>query len=352
MKTLQVNRNGRKFNTIKRKALNLSQEDLVTVEALPTGQCLPKVCRPKIDNVNVIKWASENRDYIRSLLLKHGGVLFRNFHGVQDAAALEQFLHSLSGDLLDYVYGSSPRNLVDGKIYTSTEYPAHRSILLHNEMSYSRAWPMKIAFLCVQPAARGGETPVVDSRRVFERISPKIREKFMAKYVMYVRNYGTIDVPWQDVFQTTDKRSVEEFCYANGLSYEWLDAQRLRTKQVCQSICQHPQTGEMVWFNQAHIFHPSCMEPTVRDTLLTEFGEENLPRNVLYGDGSPIEDSIIDEINGIYQQEQLTFTWQKGDILLLDNMLIAHGRAPFEGERQILVGMIENHSLGAHSLFS
>ena len=326
MKTLKTHSAGRKFNAIKRKALNLSQEELVTIQNLPTGQRIPKVCRPKVNNVNVLKWASKQREYIQELLLKHGGVLLRGFNDIQDAAALEEFLHVLSDDLLDYVYGSSPRSLIDGKIYTSTEYPAHQSILLHNEMSYSRAWPMKIAFLCVTPATRGGETPIADSRRVLQHISPEVRKQFMQKKVMYVRNYGMVDIPWQDVFQTIDKDRVEEFCHANGLAYEWLDEQRLRTRQVCQAVCQHPQTGEMVWFNQAHVFHPSSIESSVRATLLAEFGEENLPRNVLYGDGSPIEDAAIDEIHRIYQQEQLSFTWQKGDILLLDNMLIAHGQ--------------------------
>ena len=74
------------------------------------------------------------------------------------------------------------------------------------------------------------------------------------------------------------------------------------------------------------------------------FREEDLPRNAFYGDGSKIEASVLEEINEIYQQETVTFPWQEGDILMLDNMLVAHGRKPFIGPRKVLVGMAEPFS--------
>jgi alpha-ketoglutarate-dependent taurine dioxygenase len=96
-----------------------------------------------------------------------------------------------------------------------------------------------------------------------------------------------------------------------------------------------------VWFNQAHLFHISSLEPDVRESLLLSFREEDLPRNAYYGDGSRIEDDVLDEIRDVYQQEKVVFAWQEGDILMLDNMLMAHGRTPFIGQRKVLVGMAE-----------
>jgi hypothetical protein len=69
------------------------------------------------------------------------------------------------------------------------------------------------------------------------------------------------------------------------------------------------------------------------------FGEENLAYNTYYGDGTPIDDSIIAEIREAYRQETILFPWQHGDLLMLDNMLVAHGRSPFVGPRKILVAM-------------
>src|SRR5215217_4210033 len=101
----------------------------------------------------------------------------------------EELLTRISGELVDYSYRSTPRTRVSGKIYTSTSYPAHQTIPLHNEMSYSRQWPMIIGFLCVEPSPEGGETPLADSREVFAQIDPAVREEFSRKQVMYVRNY-------------------------------------------------------------------------------------------------------------------------------------------------------------------
>jgi alpha-ketoglutarate-dependent taurine dioxygenase len=110
---------------------------------------------------------------------------------------------------------------------------------------------------------------------------------------------------------------------------------------VCQAVATHPDTGDVVWFNQAHLFHVSSLPPAVRDSLLSSYTEENLPRNVYYGDGTRIELPVLDSIREAYRQETITFPWQEGDVLMLDNMLAAHGRTPFVGARKVVVGMAE-----------
>lgn len=305
---------------------------------------LPLIIEARYDDVDLIGWTRENHAFVEDSLRRSGGILFRGFR-LQGPGSLEAFALVLTPHLMNYTERSTPRHEVEGKVYTSTEYPADQYIMLHNEMSYAHDWPMKIWFLCARPAERGGETPIADSRKVLEMLDPRLKALFMEKGVMYIRNYGEgLDLPWHTVFQTTDRAEVEAYCRRAGIEFEWKPGDRLRTRQVRQAVARHPHTGHLVWFNAAHMFHVTGLEPAVRESLLRLFGEEDLPRSAYYGDGSPIEASVMEEIRETYRRVTVSFPWQQGDVMLLDNMLAAHGRTPYLGPRQVLVVMGEPFS--------
>ncbi|MDR5776829.1 MULTISPECIES: TauD/TfdA family dioxygenase [unclassified Caballeronia] len=280
------------------------------------------------------------RERVDAAKRQFGGVLLRGFAPL-DAGAFNAFTASFGKPLLSYEFASTPRSRIEKDVYSSTEYPADQWIDQHNEQSYTLKWPGSIWFYCDIAAATGGSTPVADSRLVYRRLDPALRRRFAEHGVMYVRNYGNgLDVPWEQVFGTEDRAEVERYCRANRIDYEWLDdGEALRTRQVCQSELRHPLTDEMVWFNQAHLFHVSGLPDAVREALLEVVDEDRLPRNTLFGDGSPIDASMLGEIRAVYRDTMLAFPWQAGDALVLDNLLMSHGRAPFSGKRRVLVAM-------------
>lgn len=328
--------------TVRRRPVSLSREELVRAEPLFEGSELPLLVRPAARGVELNAWASVSCDFVGAALQRHGALLFRGF-GLVTADGFEEFITTTSGAALEYRERSSPRTRVGGNIYTSTDYPAGQSIFLHNENSYQRVVNLKIFFYCVTPAARGGETPLADCRRVYERITPRVRRRFVEQGWMYTRNYGEgFGLPWQTVFQTTDRSAVEEHCRRNGIEVEWRGGDRLRTRAVLPAVATHPRTGELSWFNHATFFHASTLDATLREGLRAEFAtEDEFPTNTYYGDGSAIEPEVLDELREAYRRETVCFPWERGDLLMVDNLLVAHGRAPFEGERKILVGMSE-----------
>ncbi|MFS0516454.1 condensation domain-containing protein [Nostoc sp. UIC 10607] len=328
-----------KFKTVKPKAVSLPSGELIKTDFLHSESTLPLVIQPDVADIELADWATSHRDFIETQLLKHGAILFRNFN-INSVSEFENVAGAICPNLFGE-YGDLPREGLGGKVYGSTPYPNDKAILFHNESSHLQQWPMKIWFFCVQPAQLGGETPIVDCRKIYQLLNPKLRERFADKKLMYVRNFTEgLDVSWQEFFRTTEKALVEDYCRQAGMDFEWSD-NSLRTRSYRQAIAKHPRTDELVFFNQLQLHHISYLDSEIQNSLLSLFGEQRLPRHVYYGDGSPIEQSVIQEISEIYQQSQVSFTWQKGDIIMLDNMLAAHGRNSFVGSRKIVVAMGE-----------
>ena len=342
MKELKpIKRNTAGVDGAKRRAVPLSRQAWVETGLLQPGMTLPLVVRPALAEIDLAAWAEKNLDFIEENLLKHGAILFRDF-SVNSVAKFERFVRSVAGEMLEYREHTSPRTRVTRTTYTSTEYPSDERIELHNENSYQRTWPLKFFFYCLTPADSGGATPFADCRKVLSRIGPKIAERFMEKGWMLVRNFGEgLGLSWQDAFYTTSRAEVEEYCRNNSIEFEWRGGDRLRTRQVRPAIARHPRTGEMVWFNHIAFFHVSGLKPDIREMLLSEFKEEELAYNTYYGDGTQIEPEVLEEIREAYTEHRIEFPWHRGDLLMLDNMLVAHGRAPFTGPRKILVAMAD-----------
>lgn len=322
---------------IRRKSLDLSQSELVRSSHLE-ATALPLVLEPAVEGVSLPAWSASNREFIEANLYQYGAILFRGF-GLAAVSDFENVARSIYSSLYAD-YGDLPRASAGEAIYESTPYPADKWILFHNESSHLFEWPMKISFFCVVPAAEGGQTPIVDCRAMCAEMDPAVLETFAAKGLMYVRNFvRDLDVPWQEFFKTNNRAEVARRCAGAGMALEWVGEDGLRIMQRSEAVRTHPKTGARVFFNQVQLHHPFGLESAERQAMLDLFGADGLPRNVVYGDGSPIEDAVMDHVGQLYHKLAVGFRWQQGDMVMLDNMLVAHSRAPFGGARKIVVAM-------------
>ncbi len=319
---------------LKPTATKLDQE-MVQFSTVNTEGTIVHICKPLLNNVSLSNWIKLNRQLVEDCLLKHGNILFTGFplNSVED---FRETIDSIGRNPMEYTQRSSPRTEIAENIYTSTDYPADQYINMHNELSYASAWPMKIIFFCKEPSMQGGETPIADSREVLRFLSHETREKFAKKGIMYIRTLVEgFGLSWKQVFQTDDKAKAEQACREGGMEFEWKENEKLVIKWTRPAIRKHPITGEEVWFNHGFFFNELALDPLIRSSLVVD----DLPFNTFYGDGSVIEQSVIEEIRKAFESAVRTFTWQRGDFLLLDNMLCAHGRYPYKGDRKILVAM-------------
>jgi alpha-ketoglutarate-dependent taurine dioxygenase len=283
-------------------------------------------------------WFAEAMPRLLPALRQSGALLLRGFP-LRDADDFRTAVAAMAPELRGYAGGTSPRSRVTDGVYTSTEYPRHLEIPLHNEMSYSGRWPERLYFFCAEPPPTGGETPIADSRRILAAMPAEIVAELERRQVMYVRNLAAAGSPynaWSKAFETSDRAAVEAHCRELDIQFEWRADGGLRIHEIRPALRTHPDTGERVWFNQVHLFHASNT-PTA--SAVSARVEAGLPMAAYYGDGGRIDNATLATVREVMRAERRLFRWQRGDLLVVDNLLAAHGRAPFEGPRRILVAM-------------
>lgn len=310
------------------------------VQPIEGSPNLPLHVKPVAD-VDLAAWATQHAAAVDQWLFRYGAVLFRGFRVNMETFGI--VATALAGTALAYRERSSPRTELGPGVYSSTEYPADQPIPLHNENSYQHTFPARLVFGCIQPPQRGGVTPLADCRRLLAHIDPAILAEFTRRGVCYTRTYSdggtSLGMSWQESFQLNSRGEVNAYCRSAGIEAQWLPYGRLRTRQVRPAVAMHPDTRERVWFNHAAFFHVSTLESSLGDGLRNQVGVAHLPSNTYYGDGAEIERETLAAIRRAYAHETVSVPWQRGDVLLVDNLLVAHGREPFTPPRRVVVSM-------------
>jgi hypothetical protein len=325
-----------------RKSIN--QGELVNIKPLFDDTDLILLAKPTVKDVNLSEWYKHNIEDINRLLYKNGSILFRGFNLDSDADFV-RYMDNINVDLVEYVERSSPRKTVAANVYTSTLYPNDETICLHNENTASISFALKVWFFCAYPPSDRGETPVADARKILKRIDSDVLEKFRKVGWMLVRNYGKyLAYDWNDAFAGRSKKEIEQYCKDNEIEMEWTKDDGLRTVQRRSATLFHPVTGEEAWFNHIAFWHRANLRPDVLSSMLKDVGENGLPFDTYYGDGSRIPDDVARHLHDAILAEKVIFPWEKGDLLLIDNIITSHGREKFEGKREIRVAMGEGYS--------
>jgi len=334
--------------------------DEVTVHLHPQGIPLfvmPVSKRLKSDFGAFHAWLVEHEQPIDKLLLEFGAVRFRGF-SVKGAEQFRDLMSHYPDATMGYKGGGGPRASVLGKVMESTRTLKDRFIPLHQELSYQRQWPLKLAFYSNVVASSGGTTTIGDIRAFEARIPQRLIDEVRERGVLYRRNFRdgrapmdgatgqflNMHRPWQEAFFTEDKADVESACDAAGLQWKWLDDGSLQTDAYKSGFVTHPVLGTSHWFNQISNL-TALPPPDTRlwyNTLTAEDYQQGrrYPNEILFGDGSKIPTEDVALLRQIEDEVLVDEPWQAGEVMLLDNVLCSHGRTPFEGQRDTLVQLL------------
>lgn len=302
---------------------------------------IPVISSP--GSASAANWFDQHRDCVRAELVRFGAVRFEGFT-LNEVSAFEELALVSCAELYrenaEHVAASA-----SGNVQTPVPYSARHKLLWHNENTFNDEWPGRLLFGCAVEPVTGGETPVVDTREVYRALPGPVASRFSELGVIYERTYGTgLGLSWQQVFKTEDPAEVERKCHSADIEFEWYADMRLRTRQTRPAIVEHPESKEPVWVAQPQHWHPACLDPATRRSLTELLGPDGLPRNCFFGNGTQIDEKTMHLLCQLYQEREKSFPWREGSAMLIDNLLMAHGRNPYSGPRKILVAIGQMHS--------
>jgi alpha-ketoglutarate-dependent taurine dioxygenase len=300
---------------------------------------------------------TEQRESLAAIRRRHGAILFRGFNltTAEDFHAASAL--AFEGDLRSYIGGVSPRGQVTAGVYESTRFPSHLRIPQHNEMSYLPDPPRELAFFCETPPDSGGETPLADSRLIYKLLPPDLLETLRNFGISYHRYlYGSrwnihsrfcnsivsLHTSWRAAFSTQDRAVVEQNCAESNSTVKWDREDGAKINNVLPAFRTHPDSGEMLWFNQVPTFISSPKSVGLWRWFLYRIAHPmptRRPFHATFGDKRPITYKQLNAINQAIDSASIRFKWQRGDLLIVDNFLVTHGRMPFHGKRRILVAI-------------
>jgi len=205
-------------------------------------------------------------------------------------------------------------------------------------------------FACLTAPTAGGATAMADAPTVLGALPADLVARFERDGWMLTRSYNDeIGASVGEAFGTDDRSTVEGYCRANAIEFEWQPDGGLRTRQRRSAVVRHPVTGRRCWFNQVAFLNEWTLAEEVREYLVDVYSVDGLPFNTRFGNGDPIGEEVVALINQVYEAHTDRELWQDGDLMLIDNVRTAHNREAYEGPREVLVGMADPVRVSASS---
>ncbi|MFF6953479.1 TauD/TfdA family dioxygenase [Streptomyces iakyrus] len=298
---------------------------------------LPVLDLPVIDAEDI----PDVRPALRELVAEHGAVTVRGL-GLRTPADVESVLRQVAERPVAEREAFAARERHADGVYSSSAWPPTQPMCMHHELSYALECPGLMLFACLEPPVEGGATAVADATAVLRALPADLVDRFDREGWLLTRAYNEgIGATLAQSFGIDDRGAVEAYCRAHAIDWSWQPDGSLRTRQHRHAVVRHPVFGRSCWFNQIAFLNEWTMAPEVREFLTDEYGPDGLPFNTRYGNGDPVPPDVVEQINKTYEAHTVRRSWQRGDLMLVDNIRTAHSREAYQGPRDIVVAMAD-----------
>jgi len=281
-----------------------------------------------------------NKPAVDAALDDAGALLFRGFD-VPDAHAFDAVIEGYGepGFTYEDSLSNAVRTNVTPRVFTANEAPPTTEIFLHHEMAQTPIYPSKLFFYCEIAEMTGGATPLCRSDWVIDRLveqSPDFVARLEAEGVRYTNVMpGDDDAgsgqgrSWRSTLSVETKEEAEKRLADLGYSWEWRADSSLRVTTAALPAVRTLADGRKTFFNQ----------------LIAAFrgwsdSRNSADKSITFGDGEAI---LADHMaSAIAAAEEFTALceWRPGDVALIDNFTVMHGRRPYEGKRRVLASLV------------
>ncbi|MGB7372520.1 TauD/TfdA family dioxygenase [Pontixanthobacter sp.] len=307
--------------------------------SVPSSPSHPAIFVPS-GNVNLAEFLSVNQDLIAEGLEAKGAVLFRGF-AVADAIAFDAAIGGYGGENFSYEQSLSNavRVNVTARVFTANEAPPTTEIFLHHEMAQTPVYPSKLFFYCEAAAEQGGATPLCRSDLLLERMQAELPgpvAEFADKGVRYSNTMPADDDAvsgqgrsWKSTLSVNDRSGAEARLSQLGYSWQWQNDGALRVTTPRLEAMRQTADGRSTFFNQLIAAYRGWSD-----------GRNAASRSITFGDGGVIDHDAMLHVISIADDLTYDHNWQTGDVVLVDNYLVMHGRRPFRGQRRVLASLL------------
>ena len=257
-----------------------------------------------------------NKELIIELFKKHGILLFRGFE--ENFETFVEFSNSLSEDFIDYTGGVFKRKQINNNPTVLSVNDFKDRIKLHGEMYYQKEHPFMLWFYCAQPPIKDGQTIVCDGKEFYNELSNTLKTLFRQKCLKFSQKLDK--EVWQARFKTKNIDTLKNICSNKNIQVKINDDLSINWVYTCPAVYPSQCGTYQIFIN----------------SLLP--AKEINPNLVSFDDNSEISQDIMSELNEIADRITVEINWQKGDILMIDNNRIMHGRrAVADDERDIYI---------------